>query len=100
MMLSHARPYREFPHKWVEAALARKGLEVFPTEVFTMKLGPTCVGYNRGAFPPSFHDYVSTVSATHSRRHTSQLVPCAFVRQHLSRIIAQNPLSTQSVDRV
>ena len=41
MMLSHARPYREFPHKWVEAALARKGLKVFPTEVFTMKLGPT-----------------------------------------------------------
>lgn len=41
MMLSHQRPYREFPQKWVEAALARKGLEVSPTKIFPMKLGPT-----------------------------------------------------------
>eukprot|EP01051_Picozoa_sp_SAG22_P014488 SAG22_NODE_1765_length_3624_cov_2.026667_1_plen_158_part_00 len=38
-MLSHQRPYREFPHEWVEAALYRKGLDVFPTRVFEQKLG-------------------------------------------------------------
>jgi hypothetical protein len=34
MMLSHQRPYREFPQAWVEAALTRKGMVVRQTKYF------------------------------------------------------------------
>lgn len=34
MMLSHQRPYREFPQAWVEATLEKKGMEVVQSKHF------------------------------------------------------------------
>jgi hypothetical protein len=39
MLLSHQRPYREFPLEWVTATLQRHGIEVVRNSTFSSTLG-------------------------------------------------------------